>query len=515
MSADDNSHRDDEARRGRGVRALLLLGISMLLFGVTFHRDLLEEYDGVARDFAARMSTVPASDSIMLVLITDDDYRSLFRSRSPLDVDTLRRLLSSVAALQPRVIGVDLDTSDSSFLSLRQFSDSLHRAGVPVIWAQDAISCVPEEDHADRPAANLPKDSACSPPGLHPSKVLGADVLPNDSSSGLAVAELDHYGTIRQYHPLLEVADGTRRPSFAWVLSRAYASHDGVLARDSISPRFIDFHPDSSSRQFSARGALTVARSPDRAKAFFGGRAVIIGSLYRSARDEHRTPLGIRPGLYIQAQTLETQLRGGGAATPSRVTLAGLQLIIGAVIVFMLLHLPLRRAAFSLFFAIPVLTLLGSWILTRSPWAGIIYFFPLLIVLLMHQLYEEAYYYRKRFVDEYQEMKPLGLATDSLTHAITRGVAAAQATGDQVNRLLRLVGNSLSGTTPKHDKPDAIAPNSEAPAAVVPVADGPMAPQAPTSTNATTPNHGPIAQSDKSALQKGPSEDTTIDTQSG
>jgi CHASE2 domain-containing sensor protein len=56
------------------------------------------------------------SDDIYIVHITDEDYRSLFESKSPLPPKHVEDLLAKVIDLiKPRVVGVDLDTNDDEW----------------------------------------------------------------------------------------------------------------------------------------------------------------------------------------------------------------------------------------------------------------------------------------------------------------------------------------------------------------------------------------------------------------
>ncbi len=67
---------------------------------------------------------------VWLVAITDKDYADprLFKKTSPLDPEQLRKVIAAIAKLRPRVIGVDVDTSDSQ--NVRPETQ------VPIIWGQ-------------------------------------------------------------------------------------------------------------------------------------------------------------------------------------------------------------------------------------------------------------------------------------------------------------------------------------------------------------------------------------------
>src|ERR1035438_1169975 len=51
------------------------------------------------------------SDSLFIIRITNDDYKALFNSTSPLDPKLVQRIVQSIAGSGTAVIAVDIDTS--------------------------------------------------------------------------------------------------------------------------------------------------------------------------------------------------------------------------------------------------------------------------------------------------------------------------------------------------------------------------------------------------------------------
>ena len=47
----------------------------------------------------------------MLVVIDEDDYRSVFKSQSPLAAQGIFNIIQAILKGNPKVVGVDLDTS--------------------------------------------------------------------------------------------------------------------------------------------------------------------------------------------------------------------------------------------------------------------------------------------------------------------------------------------------------------------------------------------------------------------
>jgi CHASE2 domain-containing sensor protein len=358
---------------GRGrrlVRALLAVVLTVAFFLLTFRSKEMFELESVARDFAARSRVTQPLDTLVIVSITDSDYSTLFGARSPLAADTLARLLRAIAAGKPRIIGVDIETSDSSFSRLRPLNESIQREGTKLAWARDGV---PVEGHE----------------GLAPFGVLGGKE-PHDADgvhSGIAATALDERGTVRTYRQRVPVGE-TTAPSFA-------AAIDGSSAGDT-STRFIAFHQGSSAAwNITAAQLLALTALPDSGQRLLKNKIVLLGGSYRAGRDEHHTPIGVMSGLAIQAQMLETELQGGGAKMPSVWMLGALQLLAGSMVVLLIFHLAPTRAALAVILSVPAFSLIGSRLITGSWVDGLPYFVPLLVLLVIHQLYEKANFYRE------------------------------------------------------------------------------------------------------------------------
>lgn len=379
----------------RLIRASIALTGVILLFAATFKFDALYDLEAAARDFDARVWAPVASDTIVLVTITDDDYDSLFGGHSPLNPDTVGRLVRAAATAGSRVIGVDLETSDPAFARLLPLADSLRRAGQRVVWAQDALVCAPNERASTTRVA-------CSAQLPDPLGVLGVSdsaARAAGTTSGLVVIQLDPKGTVRHYRRHLPTTKG-ERASFVAALGEAYGSTHARSSTDT-TVRFVGFHRGlSAGWELSAAQFLALVASPDRGRAVLAGKALVLGGDYRAGRDTHHTPLGMMSGVEIHAQALETEMRGGGPGVPSHQAMALLQFFAGAAIILLPLSLAPRRALFALLVAISVMSLICSWALTGSPIAGIWYFLPLFLLLVIHHLYEQVNGYRERLLHE-------------------------------------------------------------------------------------------------------------------
>ncbi len=92
----------------------LILGVTVATFFL-HHFGWLNPLETTSLDFLVRLREPVKPKYVWLVAITDQDYADprLFKKTSPLDPQRLRELISAVAMLKPRVIGVDVDTTDS------------------------------------------------------------------------------------------------------------------------------------------------------------------------------------------------------------------------------------------------------------------------------------------------------------------------------------------------------------------------------------------------------------------
>lgn len=374
------------------MRALLAVVAAVILFIPITWTVEFREIEFSARDVQARAAASTGSDRIMVVMIDGDDYDSLFAGRSPLDPGTLMSLLRALSRGRPRVIGVDIDTSDPSFEPLRTVADSIGSHGGPrIVWARDAMAC------ADASEAT-PDGSSCIPGSLEPLGVLGREG--SDVASGLVSVALDPGGTIRRFTPVLATTGGPI-PGFAWAIWRAYDPRSPV-PYDSGGSRFVTFHPvDPDAWHFNARQILQLDSTAAFARGdILGDRIVLLGGAYRAGRDEHHTPLGILPGVQIQALTVETLLTGGGAGVPSLYHIAMLQFLIGTCLALAFLQQRPGRALAIVLLAATGLVVVGSYLLTGSATAGLPYFVPLAVMLVVQQLHEQVGTYRQMFVEE-------------------------------------------------------------------------------------------------------------------
>ena len=134
------------------------------------------------------------------------------------------------------------------------------------------------------------------------------------------------------------------------------------------------------------------------------GKIVLLGGLYRAARDEYVTPLGPMAGVELNALAIESELERGGIRPANQYLMMALDVLFGICLVWINYralygHLSLLSALVVSLIAIPVLALLASLIAlsTFAYWMNAV---PLLAAVFIHQLYDYANHYRKLHLQE-------------------------------------------------------------------------------------------------------------------
>jgi hypothetical protein len=361
-------------------------GITIFALLLLTRTEMFREFEAAARDAQARLLPPRESDRLVIVEIDDRDYEELFGGVSPLAPAVVRRVLDAILAGGPRAVGVDLETSHPMYRELE-----LPETGPPVVWARDAASC--DELSPDAaPAAD------CHHGDLVPLDYLGGREGP---WYGLVAFTPDHGGTIRRYQRTVETTRGPML-SFPAALARAVGHRARGDAGHDTRLLSIEYRRGEPIR-VNPRNILAWAADPAsdyRTRGPLRDRIVLFGGHYRAARDAHPTPLGVLPGVEILAQALETELDDRGRAPPSPAILLLLQTVTALLLVALFVRFSFSLAFLLSLLGLPVLALLGGWLATGVAFTGFAYFLPLLIVILIHILYEKVIEYREALMVE-------------------------------------------------------------------------------------------------------------------
>lgn len=260
---------------------VLLLGFAAL---VLLSQQHIWEVRDFALDLQAQLShTLPAkSRQVTIVSIGKQDYQELFHGTSPLDDSKLGQLVERILSGKPAVLGVDIQTDDKKFASLRNLGGM-----DKVVWA--------------RASTTSPQDT------LDPGGVLGGSE--GKVVSGVAVFPEDSEDSAtRRYQRRVNTSKGTL-DTFVWAIVQKYQPASSVKAKENLKEdfslwdiRYTDTpaRPEQSASQLLAPG-FDWNRSIE-------GKIVLLGGRY-DASDKHKTPYeGEMDGVDVLANAVETEI---------------------------------------------------------------------------------------------------------------------------------------------------------------------------------------------------------------
>ncbi len=339
------------AKRGLKLLAAVavLVPVSSLLESVKVFREW--EKWLIKFDVQMERDTDPR---VARVVITREDYASLFHGESPLNPNRLWELIAAVAAGSPAVVAVDIETKDPQFAALRGKSLSC-----PLIWVRTA-----EYSNRDRQ--------------YWPANVLG-EPCPISENQGLGVYLPDSDGLIRQYSQSVATNQGNA-PTLPWAVLKAAG-----LNREpepSTTARLIRFVLPTAKAAHSrlvrlpAGEVMRLSREPAWRQSVLKDKLVILGGQY-SVEDEHDTPAGFVFGMDILADTIQTELKGGGRVpTPGWLEFA-IAFSAAAILWLLTRHRSLKQVAIYGSIAVVVLAASCSVIVAKS-----LLLWPLFIIIL-------------------------------------------------------------------------------------------------------------------------------------
>jgi CHASE2 domain-containing sensor protein len=374
--------------------------------------------------------------NIVVVKIDDTDYKKLFGGRSPLDPDQLTKLLTAVEAGGPRLVAVDLDTSDHSFEKLK-FPD--------VVWARDAEPLCPgpesaavagaESQPSTNPGAEETEEEAGEPTaddcqqevedvlrkpflgGNFSERLEDGFAITTTPPAGVPLFLLDPDGVVRRYQRTFESTAAKppspikgRVDSLAWAIARKYRDllpTDGSAAFERGNIKAIEDaqaaahgggHSDevvlnysydrAHFKHISARHLLKAAEQRFWAdKALVRGAIVLIGGGYRTDRDQYLTPVGRRLGVELVAQAVEADVLHRGISEVNHTLAWLLDIVNSIVLMYVNWRWPSRRTFLLSMVMVIVLSLGGSFLAFRA-FAYWFNFSAVLLGLWLHMLYE-------------------------------------------------------------------------------------------------------------------------------
>ena len=376
-------------------KSLLPLLLIVVTVSVIEGFGWFQHMEATALDSFTRGGKQAVSTKILLVEITDEDYKDLFDNQSPLEPSTVLQLIDAIRLYHPKAIGIDLDTQDASWRAVKVDPKKYPE----VVWAE-----VPEESVEGEE------------PKLHFSPVLGGLLL-NPLQMGVVRFPQDADGVIRRYRTHYDVSgaipdctppkscDGTNSKAeqvpeklgmdaFFRVMARRY---DPRAKLGDNAETLFRFSGDRDSfrilraKEFlrKADGGEMVVRAPAQdSSAIVSNSIVLLGGNFAAGRDDYMTPLGKMSGVELLANAVESDL-AGGIRQAGFIPLKLLDLVMGSLIVFIYFVFEGRpRTALAVSIASILLfpTLAGA--IAYFGAASWLNFAPVMLGMLIHQMYE-------------------------------------------------------------------------------------------------------------------------------
>lgn len=349
----------------------LVIGISILNFLLANFGLLRPMELGLLDTWLRIRAARPNPRNIVIVAIDDQDYESLFSATSPLDPSELRKVIDAIALGGPKVIGVDIDTSDARFKELQ-----LDPRWPPVVWAS-----VPEPLDKGRFTVRPVLGGAGA-------ALSGAALLPQEDKH------------VRDYLRQV-VSDRGIVDSFPVAIARLYRGSQSQETRSPKSTwqseRLLDFWgaPDQAYR-FDTYSASTVLRGAQgsawQRDGVLTGKIVLLAGMYAPGRDRYQTPVGVMSGTEINAEAIETELHGGGVRPPSEPLLFLLNAVVGVALILAYEEWGFRAGAVANAIAIPIVPPILSLVCFSST-----RYWTIFVLMPLALLLEHAYFYgRKR-----------------------------------------------------------------------------------------------------------------------
>lgn len=413
---------------------------------------------------------------VVIVSITQDDYKAYFGAQSPLDPAQVKKIVDAIAMGNPAVIGVDLDTSSPTFRELQP------PPAPTVVWARDAERVVPNNPGVEGRSVSevgtrllsrfLPFLFKPEEERFSISNVLGR--VGHEFPSGVALVPLDSDSTIRRYRRqfLTTEPDLPVMNSFSWATVKEYGRSTGYRVEETEESKegwvlnsAVDEH---SFKPISVKRLLEDLSNGEGWRGERGpvkNKIVLLGGMYPTSRDQHYTLGGPKYGVELLAYAIESDLQGKNIRPPNRYVVWLAELVLGFALV--LVHLRFKERPKQVRYtvvAIPLFALLASFLVFSSLalWA---LFLPILLAVLIQQLSEDVREYREHKVHEiYKEAAEFGQDIKHMIVMMRDGSATATRSreGDGATENPLTVNAKEPKAEVERQPPDASAVGAEA-----------------------------------------------------
>lgn len=372
-------------RRGRYIRSAISL-VGAIFLSVVFYRlGVLHQVEPAFGGLEARLEERNGTSEVALVIIDNADYQRLFQNKSPLNAETLQVLINAIALGRPKLIGIDVDTSDPQFKSLQ-----IEKTWPPIIWERSVRDYSTSEIESARP---------------EPIDILGGGDPSANTNSGLTLL-IDTEGNItRRYQRLINTTSGLI-PSFPWAIVTKLNSAETRNLIGSNDELSIGYSSGADRFRFTSSRVLELSKGSGwTSHSPIEGRIVLLGGSY-GATDQHDTPLGTMSGVEILANVIETELNGGGHRPPNRFVLI-LLLAFEGLWTTLMFHTFESKVIKPIALTLPVVIVLSaicSLFVYRS-FAQMPYFLFMLFIVVIYQAFEA--FRHKAVINTYEHAREM------------------------------------------------------------------------------------------------------------
>ena len=374
----------------------VFVGVTLLTLALEY-AGWLRGFETRALDTWLRLLKPIKPQFVCVVTINEDDYLRIFGGKSPLDPKTVTTLISAIADGKPAVIGVDIDTSEAEWQRVVPDVQPHSEGQTSIVWEQEAIG-------QEEPLTAV--------------NVLGGAEITPKPLSGISGLFQDWDGVVRRSRRYFSARQENEGPietvdSFPWAIVKAFyqtfpeaprlpSELQQAMQREMRGgkkperERFLNFSGDRYDFPTYAASFVLTAHEAEwwKDKSPFRGKVVLIGGTYRAGRDVYMTALGLTSGVQLMAQVVESELQGKGISQLNKLLMLLFDFVawIALVAVYYFCRLPV--ALWISIVAVPLFSLAGSLFAFSSLayWAD---FAPVVVAVLIHQLYDHAQEYRR------------------------------------------------------------------------------------------------------------------------
>lgn len=292
-------------------------------------------------DLSANFNSIsPKDKQVVIVGITEDDYKNLFNSTSPLSPVKVTEIVDAISKGEPKVLGVNLLTSNEIH---KQYVPK--ESAFPIVWAEETIKS--EENGIDdykNPFADQP--------------------LLKGNYAALPEVPIESDGIHRLYQRTIEISKRNEKahPTFAWTiyaLSKPVESQAKIANDQEYYIRFAGKKQQDERLVIPASQILEEYKRENlkELKKFLKDKIVLVGGMYSDSRDRGTVPSGEMYGVEVHSNIIETELHGQPQKSISTVVRFLINLLMIFIFSISFSYFGLNKK--SLFIAIASILVLG------------------------------------------------------------------------------------------------------------------------------------------------------------